>query len=110
MIWPVSGQLNTSETGSSSSNLLQTDTLLWVYPQVNSLPFTVFLAVAVFVISLALIRLDSGFVSGSTPYGCYQKLIEFHRSGDLSFKYVKTFNMDEYVGECNLLRLAEHNH
>lgn len=39
------------------------------------------------------------FLSGSTPYGCYQKLIEYYRSGDISFKYVKTFNMDEYVGE-----------
>lgn len=38
-------------------------------------------------------------ISGSTPYGCYQKLIEYYRSGDISFKYVKTFNMDEYVGE-----------
>lgn len=41
------------------------------------------------------------FLSGSTPYGCYQKLIEYYKSGDLSFKYVKTFNMDEYVGEKN---------
>ncbi|TDG98555.1 hypothetical protein EPR50_G00201640 [Perca flavescens] len=39
-----------------------------------------------------------GLPTGSTPYGCYQKLIEFYRSGDISFKYVKTFNMDEYVG------------
>lgn len=30
----------------------------------------------------------------------YKKLIEFHKAGRLSFKYVKTFNMDEYVGEC----------
>lgn len=36
---------------------------------------------------------------GSTPFGCYKKLIEFYKNGDLSFKYVKTFNMDEYVGE-----------
>ena len=28
----------------------------------------------------------------------YQKLIEYHREGRISFKYVKTFNMDEYVG------------
>ena len=28
----------------------------------------------------------------------YKKLIEFHEAGQLSFKYVKTFNMDEYVG------------
>ena len=29
--------------------------------------------------------------------GMYKKLIEFHKAGELSFKYVKTFNMDEYV-------------
>ena len=28
----------------------------------------------------------------------YKKLVEFCRKGELSFKYVKTFNMDEYVG------------
>ncbi|KAL7885762.1 hypothetical protein AOLI_G00060570 [Acnodon oligacanthus] len=39
-----------------------------------------------------------GLPTGSTPLGCYRKLIEYHKSGDLSFKYVKTFNMDEYVG------------
>lgn len=38
--------------------------------------------------------------SGGTPLGMYKKLIEFHKAGKLSFKYVKTFNMDEYVGEC----------
>lgn len=27
----------------------------------------------------------------------YQKLIEFYEAGKISFKYVKTFNMDEYV-------------
>jgi len=30
--------------------------------------------------------------------GTYRKLVEFHKNGELSFKYVKTFNMDEYVG------------
>ena len=40
----------------------------------------------------------NSFISGSTPIGMYKKLIEFHKAGDLSFKYVKTFNMDEYVG------------
>lgn len=39
-------------------------------------------------------------LAGSTPLGCYQKLIEYYKNGDLSFQYVKTFNMDEYVGEC----------
>ncbi|KAM7042120.1 glucosamine-6-phosphate deaminase 1 [Acridotheres tristis] len=39
-----------------------------------------------------------GLPTGSTPLGCYSKLVEYYRNGDLSFKYVKTFNMDEYVG------------
>ena len=29
--------------------------------------------------------------------GMYKKLIEFHKADELSFKFVKTFNMDEYV-------------
>ncbi len=36
--------------------------------------------------------------SGSTPLGTYQNLIEFVKAKELSFKYVITFNMDEYVG------------
>lgn len=39
------------------------------------------------------------FLLGSTPLGTYKKLIEFIQQGKLSFKYVKTFNMDEYVGK-----------
>ncbi len=35
--------------------------------------------------------------AGSTPVGTYKKLVDFHKRGELSFKYVKTFNMDEYV-------------
>ncbi|KAJ8675786.1 hypothetical protein QAD02_011572 [Eretmocerus hayati] len=38
-----------------------------------------------------------GLPTGGTPLGMYKKLIEFHKAGKLSFKYVKTFNMDEYV-------------
>lgn len=37
---------------------------------------------------------------GSTPLGCYKKLIEYYKNGEISFQYVKTFNMDEYVGKC----------
>lgn len=47
----------------------------------------------VVVVTSFLLRL-----TGSTPLGCYQKLIEYYKNGDLSFQYVKTFNMDEYVG------------
>lgn len=39
-----------------------------------------------------------GLPTGSTPMGMYKKLAEYHKKGELSFKYVKTFNMDEYVG------------
>ena len=39
-----------------------------------------------------------GLPTGSTPLGMYKKLIEFYQQGELSFKFVKTFNMDEYVG------------
>ncbi|CAI5446303.1 unnamed protein product [Caenorhabditis angaria] len=39
-----------------------------------------------------------GLPTGSTPLGMYRKLIEYYQQGRLSFKYVKTFNMDEYVG------------
>lgn len=39
-----------------------------------------------------------GLPTGSTPLGTYKKLIEFCKEGSVSFRYVKTFNMDEYVG------------
>lgn len=39
-----------------------------------------------------------GLPTGSTPLGMYGKLIELHKAGEVSFKNVVTFNMDEYVG------------
>jgi len=39
-----------------------------------------------------------GLPTGSTPIKMYRKLVEYNKAGKLSFKYVKTFNMDEYVG------------
>ncbi|XP_063699626.1 glucosamine-6-phosphate isomerase isoform X1 [Culicoides brevitarsis] len=38
-----------------------------------------------------------GLPTGSTPLAMYKRLIHFHKEGKVSFKYVKTFNMDEYV-------------
>lgn len=32
----------------------------------------------------------------------YKYLIELYRQQKVSFKYVKTFNMDEYIGEFEL--------
>lgn len=39
-----------------------------------------------------------GLPTGGTPLKMYKKLVEFYQAGKVSFKYVKTFNMDEYVG------------
>lgn len=39
-----------------------------------------------------------GLPTGSTPVLTYRKLIECFRRGEVSFKHVVTFNMDEYVG------------
>ena len=43
-------------------------------------------------------------LKGGTPAGTYKKLVEHYKQGDISFKYVKTFNMDEYVGKYGKLR------
>lgn len=39
-----------------------------------------------------------GLPTGSSPLGTYQELIRLNQIGYVSFKYVITFNMDEYVG------------
>jgi len=39
-----------------------------------------------------------GLPTGGTPLGMYKRLVEAFKAGRVSFKYVKTFNMDEYVG------------
>ncbi|TKI05461.1 glucosamine-6-phosphate deaminase [Martelella alba] len=39
-----------------------------------------------------------GLPTGSTPLEAYKYLIEMHKAGQVSFKNVVTFNMDEYVG------------
>lgn len=43
-----------------------------------------------------------GLPTGSTPLGMYRYLIEYYRMKKVSFKYVKTFNMDEYVGQYGI--------
>ena len=39
-----------------------------------------------------------GLATGSSPIGVYKKLIEAYNNGLVSFKDVKSFNLDEYVG------------
>jgi len=39
-----------------------------------------------------------GFATGSTPLPLYAELIKKYKAGEISFKDVTTFNLDEYVG------------
>lgn len=39
-----------------------------------------------------------GLPTGSTPLGTYKELIRLYQEGQVSFRNVVTFNMDEYVG------------
>ena len=41
---------------------------------------------------------DLGLPTGGTPLESYKHLIAMHKAGQVSFKNVVTFNMDEYVG------------
>jgi len=39
-----------------------------------------------------------GLPTGGTPLATYKRLIELYEAGEVSFKHVVTFNMDEYIG------------
>ena len=39
-----------------------------------------------------------GLATGSTPLALYQQLIRANQNGEISFKDVSTFNLDEYLG------------
>lgn len=39
-----------------------------------------------------------GLPTGSSPEGVYKELVRRHKAGEVSFRHVITFNMDEYVG------------
>ena len=39
-----------------------------------------------------------GLPTGSSPLGIYKEFINLNKDGKLSFKNVRTFNMDEYIG------------
>ncbi|KAK0925408.1 Glucosamine-6-phosphate isomerase (Glucosamine-6-phosphate deaminase) (GNPDA) (GlcN6P deaminase) [Friedmanniomyces endolithicus] len=39
-----------------------------------------------------------GLPTGSSPEGVYKNLVAAHKQGEISFRNVVTFNMDEYVG------------
>lgn len=39
-----------------------------------------------------------GLATGSTPLGLYAEMIKDYKAGNVDYKDVKTFNLDEYVG------------
>ena len=39
-----------------------------------------------------------GLATGSSPIGTYAKLVENYKAGEISFKDVRTVNLDEYLG------------
>ena len=39
-----------------------------------------------------------GLPTGSSPLGTYRELVRLYKDGQVSFKHVVSFNMDEYVG------------
>lgn len=43
-------------------------------------------------------KITLGLATGSTPIGTYKNLIQDYKNGKISFKEVKTYNLDEYVG------------
>ena len=39
-----------------------------------------------------------GLATGSTPIGTYQNLVKMYNEGEISFKNITTYNLDEYCG------------
>ena len=39
-----------------------------------------------------------GLATGGTPIAMYRRLVDLHKEGQLSFRDVTTFNLDEYIG------------
>ena len=43
-------------------------------------------------------KINLGLATGSTPVPLYEELIKDHKENKTSYKEVKTFNLDEYIG------------
>lgn len=39
-----------------------------------------------------------GLTAGTTPIGLYREMVEGYQSGELSYRNVRTWNLDEYIG------------
>ena len=44
-----------------------------------------------------------GLATGSSPIGLYQNLIKYYENGEISFKNVKTYNLDRKILSFNKL-------
>ena len=69
----------------------------WI--EVNSYDEMSEVAAAIFAKQLQ-VKPDSvlGLATGGSPVGMYEELVKRQQAGEISFKDVKTFNLDEYVG------------
>lgn len=74
-----------------------TDALTWI--EVNSYDEMSEVAANIFTKQLQT-KPDSilGLATGGTPVGMYEELVKRKQAEEISFKEVKTFNLDEYVG------------
>ena len=50
-----------------------------------------------------------GLATGSTPIGVYKQLIKKYQNNEVTFKDVKTYNLDEYVGLSSNNEQSYHN-
>ena len=52
-------------------------------------------------------KLVLGLATGSTPLGTYKSLIDLYQKQQVSFKQVRTFNLDEYLGRSDRYQSGE---
>lgn len=66
---------------------------------------------AAIIASKIILKPDSviGFATGATPIGLYKELIKRYEKGEISFADMRTFNLDEYLGEIKDLETSFYN-
>lgn len=69
---------------------------IYVYPDAQTLAK----AAAAMIAGLVVEKPDAilGLATGSTPIPTYKELVRLNKEGAVSFKNVKTYNLDEYAG------------
>ena len=87
---------NASKVGIYMTSAMK-NAIKWI--EVNSYDEMSEVAAAIFAKQLQ-VKPDSvlGLATGGSPVGMYEELVKRQQGGEISFKDVKTFNLDEYVG------------